>query len=126
MSEMRSVERPLRSPPVGAVLLALLAGLLYCAQLAILHDAGHSDAAGDSLADAFIALFSFALWVVLVGLMLVAFKNGKMPIWAAIGGLIRNNAEQVADDRHQRRIAHGLHHAYRRRWMRSIDRKSVV
>jgi hypothetical protein len=87
MSELRSAERPLRSPPVGAVLLAVLASLLYCAQLAVLHDAGHSDAAGDSLTDAFIALFSFALWVVLVGLMLVALKNGKMPIWAAIGAL---------------------------------------
>ncbi len=88
MNEPRSAERPLRSPPIGAVLLALLAGLLYCAQLAILRDAGHSDAAGDSLTDAFVALFSTALWTVLVGLMLVAFKNGKMPVWAALGALV--------------------------------------
>jgi hypothetical protein len=88
MNESRSAERPLRSPPIGAVLLALAAGLLYCAQLAILRDAGHSDAAGDSLADAFVALFSTALWTVLTGLMLIAFKNGKMPAWAALGALV--------------------------------------
>jgi hypothetical protein len=88
MNELRSAERPLRSPPIGAVLLALLAGLLYLAELAALHDAGHSDAAGDSLTDAFIALFAIALWIVLAGLMLVAFKNGKMPTWAAVGALV--------------------------------------
>jgi hypothetical protein len=88
VNELRPVERPLRSPPIGAVALALLAGLLYSAELAILHDAGHSDAAGDSLTDAFVALFATALWTVLTGLMLVAFKNGKMPAWAAIGALL--------------------------------------
>jgi hypothetical protein len=79
MNELRSAERPSRSPPVGAVLLALLAGLLYLAELAALHDAGHSDAAGDSLTGAFVALSAIALWIALAGLMLVAFKNGKMP-----------------------------------------------
>jgi hypothetical protein len=88
MNELRSAERPLRSPPVGAVVLALLAGLLYVAQLAALHYAGRSDAAGDSLTEAFVALFAIALWIVLAGLMLVAFKNGKMPTWAAVGALV--------------------------------------
>src|ERR1700681_4696614 len=81
-------EKPLRSSHAGAVLLALLAGLLYVAYLASLHDTGRSDAAGDSLTDAFLALFGTALWVVLVGLLLVALKNGKMPTWAAIGALV--------------------------------------
>src|SRR5258708_7548767 len=56
--------------------------------MAILYDSGHSDAAGNSLADAFVALFAIALWIVLAGLMLVAFKNGRMPTWAAIGALV--------------------------------------
>jgi hypothetical protein len=81
-------ERPLRSPPIGAVVLALLAGLLYFAELATLHDSRHSDAAGNALNDAFAAFFGIALWIVLAGLMLVAFKNGKMPTWAAIGALV--------------------------------------
>ena len=88
MDEVRPAERPLRSPPIGAVLLALLAGLLYLAELAVLHDSGRSDAAGNALTDAFVALFAIALWIVLAGLMLVAFKNGKMPTWAAIGALV--------------------------------------
>jgi hypothetical protein len=81
-------ERPLRSPPIGAVVLALLSGLLYFAQLGILHDSRSSDAAGNAIGDAFLALFGIALWIVLAGLMLVAFKNGKMPAWAAIGALV--------------------------------------
>src|SRR5437762_13574147 len=81
-------ERPVQSPPIGAVLLASLAGLLYVAEMAALYDSGHSDAAGNALTDAFVALLAIALWIVLAGLMLVAFKNGRMPIWAAIGALV--------------------------------------
>src|SRR5207302_129401 len=43
---------------------------------------------GNAINDAFVALFSIALWIVLAGLMLVAFKNGKMPTWAAIGAVV--------------------------------------
>jgi hypothetical protein len=68
--------------------LALLASLLYFAELAILQDSGQSDAAGNGLTAAFVTLFGMALWTVLTGLMLVAFKNGKMPAWAAIGALV--------------------------------------
>ena len=81
-------EKPSRASPVGAVLLALLAGLLYLAYLAGLHDAGRSDAAGNALTDAFLALIGTTLWIALVGLLLVAFKNGKMSTWAAIGALV--------------------------------------
>ena len=81
-------ERPSRSTPVGAVILALLAGLLYIAYLGSLHDARRSDAAGNALTEAFLALFGTALWIVLAVLLVVAFKNGKMPTWAAIGALV--------------------------------------
>jgi hypothetical protein len=88
MNEPRSAERPLRSPPVGAVMLAILAGLLYAAELAVIRDASSGYGAGDSLDAAFVAIFAIALWIVLAGLMLVAFKNGKMPEWAAIAALV--------------------------------------
>jgi hypothetical protein len=88
MNQPRPVERPLRSPPVGAVMLAVLAGLFYAAELATIHDTGAGGGAGDSLAAAFVAIFAVALWVVLAGLMLVAFKNGRMPEWAAIAALV--------------------------------------
>jgi hypothetical protein len=87
-SEQPSRDKPSRAPHIGAVLLAVLAGLLYLAYVAALHDAGRSDAAGNALTDAFLALFGAALWIVLAGLLLVAFKNGKMPAWAAIGALV--------------------------------------
>jgi hypothetical protein len=86
--EMMPAEKPSPAPPIGAVLLAVLAGLIYAAYLAGLHDAGRSDAAGNALTDAFLALLGAALWIALVGLLLVAFKNGKMPAWAAIGALV--------------------------------------
>jgi hypothetical protein len=86
MNKPRPAERPLRSPPTGAVTLALLVGLLYFAELATMHDSGFSDPAGNALAGAFVALFAIALWIVLAGL--VAFKNGRMPTWAAIGALV--------------------------------------
>jgi hypothetical protein len=88
MNQPRPAERPLRSPPVGAVILAVLAGLFYAAELAIIRDTGSGGGAGDSLAAAFVAVFTVALWIVLAGLMLVAFKNGKMPEWAAIAALV--------------------------------------
>jgi hypothetical protein len=55
--------------------------------MAILYDSGRSDAAGDALAEAFVVLFAIALSIVLAGLVLVAFKNGRMPIWAEAGAL---------------------------------------
>lgn len=82
------VEGPLRSAPIGALILAMAAGLAYIAHLAGLHDAGRSDAAGNALTDAFLTLLGTALWIALIGLLLVAFKNGKMPTWAAIGALV--------------------------------------
>jgi len=88
MNKLLPAERPLRSPPIGAVLLAVLAGLFYAAEMATLYDTGHSDAAGDALAEAFVALLAIALWIVLAALMLVAFKNGRMPAWAAVGALV--------------------------------------
>jgi hypothetical protein len=88
MTDPSPAERPLPSPPVGAVALAILAALLYAAQMAGLHDAGGSDAAGNAITDAFVALFGIALWIALAGLMLVAFKNGRMPAWAALGALV--------------------------------------
>lgn len=88
MNQPRPAERPLRSPPVGAVMLAVLAGLFYAAELATIHDTGAGGGAGDSLASAFVTVFATALWVVLAGLMLVAFKNGRMPVWAAIAALV--------------------------------------
>jgi hypothetical protein len=88
MNALRPADRPLRSPPVGAVMPALLAGLLYAGELSLLHDSGKSDAAGDSLDAAFVTLFAIALWIVLTGLMLVAFKNGKAPAWAAMDAFV--------------------------------------
>lgn len=88
MSQLGPAERPLRSPPIGAVLLAFLAALLYAAEIAILYDSRRSDAAGDALADAFVAMLAIALWIVLASLMLVAYKNGRMPIWAEAGALV--------------------------------------
>src|SRR4051812_22285965 len=64
------LEKPSPASPIGAVLLALLASLLYIAYLPGLHDAGRSDAAGNGLTEAFLAIFGTALWTALAGLLL--------------------------------------------------------
>lgn len=88
MNKLPPPIQPIQSPPVGAVLLALLAGLIYVGEMATLYDAGHSDAAGNALTDAVVAFLAIALGIVLAALMLVALKNGKMPGWAAVGALV--------------------------------------
>jgi hypothetical protein len=86
--EAMPVDKASRAPPVGATLLALFASMLYLAYFAGLQDAGHSDAAGNAITDAFLALIGGALWIALAGLLLIAFKNGQMPIWAALGAFM--------------------------------------
>ena len=90
-----SSPRPRPSPPFGAIALAVLAALLYLPVMAGLHDAGRSDAAGNAINDAFVALLSIALWIVLAGLLPVAFINGRMPGFAALKRPCRIVVERV-------------------------------
>ncbi|HXO02690.1 MAG TPA: tetratricopeptide repeat protein [Stellaceae bacterium] len=77
---------PPRSPPVGAVMVLVLAGLLYAGMIACLNDyqSGGEDAFGRGLSSAFAILFGLALWGLLGILLLIGRVKGEMPGWAAI------------------------------------------
>ncbi len=77
---------PPSRPPVGTLVLLVLASMLYAVMLAnLLPDSG-TDAAGRGLAQAFGALMGLLLWIVLAILLAVAAVKGAMPPagWAAI------------------------------------------
>jgi hypothetical protein len=76
-----------KGPPIGTIVLLVLACGLYFAMLAsISFSAGGGDAAfGDAVAS-FLAVV--ALWVVLAALLIAAAVVGQMPRWSAVAAFI--------------------------------------
>jgi hypothetical protein len=79
---------PKARAPVGAILVFVVAALLYMATMASVSDLHDSDAAGRGLASAFGAIFGIALWLALAVLLLIAAIRGRMPRWAATSMLV--------------------------------------
>lgn len=77
-----------RSVPVGMIILLVIGCLLYLLVIGNIYDSHHTDAAGRGLAEAFAAIFAFALWVDLGALLLIGAIRGKMPQWAMIAAVI--------------------------------------
>ena len=79
-----------RSPPVGMILVLVLAGFLYAFMVACLADADNagSDAFGRGLAAAFGALFGLVVWVLLGIALWIAAVKGEMPRPAGIAAFI--------------------------------------
>jgi hypothetical protein len=75
-------------PPIGTVLLLVLAVVLYAGMMGSLSDAPHSDAMGRGMALAFGAILGTALLAVLAVMLLVAAVNGSMLLWGIIGAVI--------------------------------------
>jgi hypothetical protein len=74
--------------PYGAIALFAIAFLLYSGFLANLLGARDSDAAGRGMALGFAAIIGVVLWLVLTGLFVLAWFNGRLPGWLAIAALI--------------------------------------
>jgi hypothetical protein len=66
-------------PPIGTLVLLVLASMLYALMLANLTDSSGTDAAGRGLNQAFAALVGLLLWSVLAILLVVAAVKGAMP-----------------------------------------------
>ena len=81
---------PLRpvGPPVGTIILLVLAVVLYSAMMGSLADAPRSDAMGRGLATAFGAIFATLLMIVLAILLLVAALKGGMSPAGKAGAVI--------------------------------------
>jgi lipoprotein NlpI len=82
---MTAEDDPRRSPPIGAIIVLLLAGLFYAGMMGCLVDLhrGGNDAMGRGLAAGFGFLFGVALWLMLGILLLIGAIKGRMPDWSA-------------------------------------------
>jgi hypothetical protein len=74
--------------PYGAIALFVIACFLYAGFLANLLGARGSDAAGRGMALGFAAIIGVVLWLVLAGLFVLAWFNGRLPGWLAGATLI--------------------------------------
>jgi lipoprotein NlpI len=73
-------------PPVGLILLLVVAGFFYALMLLALTDLGRGggDAAGRGIDAGFGFLFGCAVWLLLGAALMIAGINGAMPVWAEI------------------------------------------
>ena len=69
---------PPRAPPIGTLVLIVLAGFLYAGMVVCFSDVRNNDAFGRSLAVAFGALIGTVLWLAMGGLLIVAAFKGEM------------------------------------------------
>ena len=74
--------------PYGAVVLVVIALLLYAGFLANILGARGTDAAGRGMAMGFAAIIGVVLWIVLAGLYAVASVNGRLPGWAVAAAVV--------------------------------------
>lgn len=68
--------------PWGFTILMTVAALLYLLMAANILGARSSDAAGNGMAQAFCAILSVLLWIVLAIALLIARPHGAVPGWA--------------------------------------------
>lgn len=79
---MKDQTSPPRAP-YGAIALFAIAFLLYSGFLANLLGSRGTDAAGRGMALGFAAIIGVVLWLVLTGLFVLAWFNGRLPGWLA-------------------------------------------
>lgn len=74
--------------PYGAVILVVIAVLLYAGFLANVLGSRGTDAAGRGMAMGFAAIIGVVLWIVLAGLFTLAYVNGRLPGWAMATAIV--------------------------------------
>ncbi|HZX85099.1 MAG TPA: hypothetical protein VFF19_16125, partial [Reyranella sp.] len=74
--------------PYGAVILVVIALLLYAGFLANILGSRGTDAAGRGMAMGFAAIIGIVLWIVLAGLFTLAYMNGRLPGWAMATAIV--------------------------------------
>src|SRR5437868_214353 len=87
---------PSRTPPIGTLVLIILAGCLYAGMMVCFSDVRNSDSFGRSLAAAFGAIVGTVLWLVMGGLLVVAAVKGAMSRGATIACFVLLPASCVA------------------------------
>lgn len=74
--------------PYGAVVLVVIALVLYAGFLANILGSRGTDAAGRGMAMGFAAIIGLVLWIVLAGLFALAYVNGRLPGWAVAAAVV--------------------------------------
>lgn len=74
--------------PYGAIVLVVIALLLYAGFLANILGSRGTDAAGRGMAMGFAAIIGVALWMALAGLFALAYVNGRLPGWAVAAAVV--------------------------------------
>jgi hypothetical protein len=74
--------------PYGAIALFVLALVLYAGCLANVLGSRGTDAAGRGMALGFAAIIGLVLWIVLASLFVLAYANGRLPVWAAAAAVV--------------------------------------
>jgi len=72
----------------GAVILSVIAGLLWVLSLATLASLGNSDAAGNAIGEAYAAIQIIALWSLLTIMTIIAGVKGAAPKPAKVAALV--------------------------------------
>src|SRR5579871_3503901 len=86
----------MQATPVVGILLLLLIGFLWIGVVANVASPNSSDAAGNGMASAFLALFAIVMWVLLAILLTMAAVKGDMPGWTKVAAFILVPASGVA------------------------------
>lgn len=73
---------------IAAILLLVVALILYAAMMGSVADSVHSDAAGRGMAMAFGAIFGVVLWLVLAGLMVLGLRRGAQAAWVKAAAVV--------------------------------------
>jgi len=74
--------------PYGTIVLLLFAAFLYVGMTANLTGLRGTDAAGRGMALGFAVVIGSLLWLVLTGLFVLAWFNGRLPPWAAVAVVV--------------------------------------
>ncbi len=76
---------PSRRFPYGFVIVLVLAAFLYAAASINVVYSRSSDLAGNGMSVAFAMIFTIALWIAVVVLLLIARSRGNVPGWVMAG-----------------------------------------
>lgn len=74
--------------PYGTIALLLIAAFLYVGMTGNLTGLQGTDAAGRGMALGFAVVIGAMLWLVLAGLFVLAWFNGRLPPWAAVAAVL--------------------------------------
>jgi hypothetical protein len=88
MNAPQPAPKPSNGAIAASIVLSVVAGLLWVLQLATVASLGHSDAAGNGIAEAYAAIQIIVLWLLLTIMTVIASLKGAAPKPAMVAALV--------------------------------------